>query len=76
VPPATPDAPTTAARTGTDDDNLSLLDPIVQGARKAIVERHRGRRARRKRQSGGGRPEQNSAHQSTAIDLLHGLLLL
>src|SRR5271163_1904740 len=44
LPPAAPDA-AAAARTGTDDDHLSFVDPIVQGARKATVERHRHRRA-------------------------------
>jgi hypothetical protein len=61
----------TAARTRSDDYGLSLLDPIVQGAGKAIVERHRRRGARRERQASGGRPEQKSAHQSAAIDRIH-----
>jgi len=64
----------TAARAGTDDHDLSLLDPIVQGARKTIVERHRWRRGRRKSQARGGGSEQNPAHQAAAIDLIHRLL--
>ena len=46
IPPATPDsapwAPSAATRQVLpDNDRLSLVDPVVEGARKAVVERHR-----------------------------------
>jgi hypothetical protein len=65
------DAATTAARAGTDDDDLCLLNPVVERAGKAIVERHRRRCPGREGQSCGGGSEQNSAHQSAAINLVH-----
>jgi hypothetical protein len=73
-PPATPDAAPApaAARTGANPD-LRFLDPIIEGARDAVVERQRHRRARDAGKSGYGGPKQNSTRQTAAIDCPHQL---
>jgi hypothetical protein len=55
-----------------DDNGLSLLDPVVEGAR-AVVERHRAYCARARGQTRGGdsSPEKNSARESAPIDQIH-----
>src|SRR5262249_33729513 len=64
TPPATPDAaPAPTARTRPDPD-LRLLDPIVEGVRDAVIERHRpcGVRASRqphRNESGASGAKQN-----------------
>lgn len=71
MPPASPDASTRAAAWRGAHPGLSVLDPFVEGAGNAIVERHRRRRARGEAKSGGSRPEQNCARESAAIDCPH-----
>jgi hypothetical protein len=72
TPPATPDA-ASRAPARTNDDHLSLLDPIVEGAWDAVVERHRAHRFRAHGQppSGDGSPEQKPAREAAAINQLH-----
>jgi hypothetical protein len=74
TPPATPDAAPapTAARTG-PHPNLGLLDPIVEGARDAVVQRHRACRFGGPSQTrrGGSGAKQNPARQGAAVDLFH-----
>jgi hypothetical protein len=74
IPPATPDPAARApTRDWPDDHRLGLHDPVVEGARRAGVERHGLYRFRAHGQSGGGDggPEQNRAREAAAIDQLH-----
>jgi hypothetical protein len=55
---------------------LSFLDPIVEGARNAVVKRHRACRARAHGHTRGedsGCAEENSARESSAVDQIHSM---
>jgi hypothetical protein len=65
-----------ATRARTNDHRLSFLDPVVEGARNAVVKRHRARRARDHGHTRGGDSgcaEQNSPRESSAIDQIHSM---
>jgi len=71
MPPAPPDAATRAAARRGRCHDLSLPNPIVEGAGNAVLERHRGRCRRDQAKSGGSRPE--SAGESALSTAHKGL---
>lgn len=73
MPPATPDAATGAAARRRPDPGLGLLDPLVERAWSAIVERHRARGSPTCSEAGdgGSRAAQKPARQGAAVNRLH-----